>query len=46
MEKNKVQESIERQELFVNVKISSIEKARNMVKQYLNKRQEKEGECK
>lgn len=46
MEKNKVQESIEGQKLFAKVTTSSVEKSRNIIQQYLNKRQEKEGEYK
>lgn len=46
MEKNKVQESIEGNQLFSKVTTSSVNKARNIVKQYLNKGQEKEGESK
>jgi len=46
MEKNKIQESIEGQKLFSKVTKSSVDKARNVIQQYSNKRQEKEGEYK
>lgn len=45
-QKNKVQESIEGQNLFARVTASSVNKARNFIQRHLNITQEKEGESK